>query len=190
MSEQLAPSAPCGWCGGSGKRLVEHVGRHERHGMPCACKAEGLTVPFLYQLEDSGCAIAAIAMATRREYAEVRRLLVMSEDLTGHGTSGGVNVGQVDDMLDELGFAWRARYENNHRLSIVRDPWPCPPFAETHVCHVRNLSDSGHHFVTLLADGRVLDPWWGVIGGLHRYPRVHSIKGLYDACGSSGQRRM
>lgn len=169
----------CGWCSGTKKHFVTHLGTGDKHGMPCACQTLDLPIPFIYQPEDYGCGIAAIAMATRRDYKTVRRLLVMSEDLSGLDSSGGVNVGQVDDILDELGFAWRARYQNNHRLGAAREQWPCPPFAETHVCHVRSLSDSGNHFVCWLRDGRVLDPWWGVIGGLHRYPQVFSIKGLY-----------
>lgn len=178
---------PCSWCNGTQKRMVTHVGTDEKHGMPCACTHTDLPVPFLYQPEDYGCAIAAIAMATRNDYPRVRRLLVMSEDLSGETVNAGVNVGQVDDILFDLGFAWRALYQNNHRLGVARDPWPCAPFADTHVAHVRNLSDSGHHFVCWLRDGRVLDPWWGVVQGLHRYPQVHSIKGLFPIPALGGQ---
>jgi hypothetical protein len=168
----------CQWCAGSKKRVVTHAHTGELHGMPCACQAD-LPIPFIYQPDDYGCGIAAVAMATCTPYPEVRRLLVMSNDLSGVDKSGGVNVGQVDDLIDHLGFAWRARAAHVHRLASQRTPWPCQPFADTHVVYVRNLSDNAHHFVCLLRDGRVLDPWWGVINGLHRYPMVHSIKGLF-----------
>jgi hypothetical protein len=168
----------CSWCDGTKVRLVRHVKTQEQHRMPCACAHE-LPIPFIYQPEENGCGIAAIAMATQQPYAEVRKLLVMSVDLSGF-TDEGVNVGQVDDMLDHLGFAWRARYQSEHRLARKRDPWPCPPWADIHLCQVRSLSDSGGHYVVMLRDGRVLDPWWGVIGGLHRYPQVHSIKSLHQ----------
>jgi hypothetical protein len=169
----------CEWCRGTQKRLVTHVGTREQHGMPCACLVTDLPVRFFYQPEDYGCGIAAIAIATQHDYATVRRLLVMSEDLSGHTLGAGLNVAQADDILDQLGFAWRARYSNLHRLGTVRNPWPCEPFADTHVAHVRSLSQASNHFVCWLRDGRVLDPWWGVVQGLHRYSQVYSIKGLY-----------
>lgn len=170
---------PCAWCGDTKKRLVTHVGTNEKHGMPCACLHTDLPVSFIYQPESYGCGIAAIAMATSTDYWAVRRLLVMSEDLSGQTVNAGLNVAQADDIVDQLGFAWRARYTNNHRLAVARDPWPCAPFADTHVVHVRSLSNASNHYVCWLRDGRVLDPWWGVISGLHRYPQVFSVKGLY-----------
>lgn len=169
----------CTWCSGTKKHRVTHIATGEMHGMPCACVHTDLPIPFLYQEEDCGCGIAALAMATRRSYSEVRRLIVMSEDLSGHTIGAGVNVAQVDDILEQLGFAWQARYPSCHRLALPRDPWPCAPWADVHLCHVRNLSDSGHHYVVMIRDGRVLDPWWGVVQGLHRYPGVHSIKAVY-----------
>lgn len=169
----------CTWCNGTKQRLVRHVTTEEHHRMPCACSYDDLQIPFIYQPEENGCGIAAVAMATRRSYAEVRKLLLMSVDLSGFVLDDGVNVGQIDDLLEALGFAWQARYPNLYRLGTVRPEWPCAPWGDVHVCHVRSLSDSGGHFVVLLKDGRVLDPWWGVIGGLHRYPQVHSIKSLH-----------
>jgi hypothetical protein len=168
----------CSWCAGAKFRLVRHVKTHEQHRMPCAC-AHDLPIAFIYQPEENGCGIAAVAMATQRPYAEVRKLLLMSVDLSGFVLDDGVNVAQVDEMLEVLGFAWQARYPNLHRLAAPRPDWPCEPWADVHLCHVRSLSDSGGHYVVMLRDGRVLDPWWGVIGGLHRYPQVHSIKSLH-----------
>jgi hypothetical protein len=173
----MAETTPCSYCGGTQRRLVRNTATGELHGMSCACAHE-LPVPFVYQPEENGCGIAAVAMATQRSYADVRKLLVMSVDLSGF-TDEGVNIGQLDDLLDTLGFAWRARYQNDHRLGRKRDPWPCAPWADIHLCQVRNLSNTSGHYVVLLGDGRVLDPWWGVIGGLHRYPVVHSIKSLH-----------
>lgn len=174
----MSEATPCQWCNGSQRRVVVHAATHESHGMPCVCTAGTLPLQFLYQPETNGCGIAAIAMATATPYAEVRRRLVMSADLSG-ATGQGVDVGQIDDLLGALGFAWQARYAHCHRLRAPRNPWPCEPWADVHLCMVRNLSDSSGHFVVLLRDGRVLDPWWGVVGGLHRYPQVYSIKALY-----------
>jgi hypothetical protein len=175
----LTPS-DCTWCNGTGKRPVLHCGTSEVHGMPCACLHTDLAVPFIYQDGDRcGCGIAAAAMATRTDYAAVRKLLVMSADLSGQTIGAAVDVDQMADMLDTLGFAWQTRYPECHRLAMARDPWPCAPWADTHVARVRDLSDCHDHYICWLRDGRVLDPWWGVLPGLHRYPRVYSINGLF-----------
>jgi hypothetical protein len=167
----------CTWCNGTGRRVVRHAGTGEKHGMNCACQITDLPIGFVYQEEESGCGIAAVAMATRQSYRDVRRLLSMAKDLSDERF--GVDVEQIDNLLDALGFAWQTRYLNEARLAMQRDPWPCAPWADVHLCHVRSLSDAGHHYVVMIRDGRVLDPWWGVIQGLHRYPSVHSIKAVY-----------
>lgn len=82
-------------------------------------------------------------------------------------------------MIVQIGYAVRRRYRHDARLKRFRDVWPCAPWADLHWCEVRNTRDSGQHAVVLLRDGRVLDPWWGVLQGLHRYPGVVSIAAVY-----------
>ncbi len=168
----------CTWCNGTGRRAVRHAGTGELHGMVCACRVTDLPIPFVYQLEDNGCGVAAIAMATSHTYADVRRLLSVCNDLS-ECSDTGVDFDQVEGLLDQLGFSWQTRFHIDNRLHRVRDPWPCNPWADVHICNVRSLSDYGYHYVVWLRDGRVLDPWWGVVQGLHRYPSVRSIKAVY-----------
>lgn len=168
-------SKPCPWCADTKLRHVKHLGTSDVHGMRCPCVYTDLPVRFQFQEDDSGCGLAAVAMAVDQPYAELRKLIPMQLDLTCNGLDEYV----AEDLLAHLGYAWQNRGKTDNRLQRPRDRWPCEPWTDTAIVYVRNLSDTGPHMVTLLRDGRVLDPWWGVISGLHRYPSVFQMWGLY-----------
>jgi hypothetical protein len=76
-----------------------------------------------------------------------------------------VTIEQVRNVLEHYGFAYQTRYHHLARLCRDRDVWPCEPWADLHFCEVINTRASGQHAIVLLRDGRVLDPWWGVLQG-------------------------
>jgi hypothetical protein len=166
----------CPDCGGTGRRKVLNRATGEHHNVRCQCTYDDLPLRVVYQPERSGCAIAAAATVAGKSYAEVRQMMLLERDFNAEGA----DTFELQSLLDQLGFAYQIRYATVARLGhIPRDPWPCAPWAPLHICTVKNLSDTGYHFVVLLPDGRVLDPWWGVVQGLHRYPRVTEMMGLY-----------
>jgi hypothetical protein len=168
------PVEGCVWCQGAGKRGVRHSGTGETHGAPCPCTYE-LPVAWVPQAESKGCMLAATAMLVGKTYKEIRALVTGAWDFTEAGT----NIGVVHALLDQLGFAYQTRYQYDARLDLRRPEWPCAPWADRILCEVRNLSETGYHAVILLRDGRVLDPWWGVLQGLHRYSHVQSMTAVY-----------
>lgn len=173
MSES-AETKVCEHCKGDGHRLVLHTGTNEQHRIKCFCQEE-LPFPVVIQPEDSGCAVAAVATAAQISYREARALIRMDRDLTKEGCYDF----EIDEMMHALGYATQKRYRGIRRLNNAPRPWPCAPWAPVHLVMVRNLSNTAFHFVVMLADGRVLDPWWGVVQGLHRYPDVLSILGCF-----------
>jgi hypothetical protein len=143
--------------------------------MPCACTVTDLPVRFQYQEDARGCVLAAVAMATNSLYKDLRPFVGLSIDLEREG----IDHIEMEDLIAHVGFAWQNRGKTDARLKTLREQWPCPIWTKTAVATVRNLSNTGAHAVAVLRDGRVLDPWWGVISGLHRYPEVWQIWGLY-----------
>jgi hypothetical protein len=164
----------CAHCVG-GKRAVRHSKTGEFHTTRCFCQYDDLQFPVVIQPENSGCAVAAIATVAELPYTTVRALIHLDRDFTVEGTYER----EMHELLDRLGFAYQQRYAIEQRLNTKRSPWPCAPWASSHIAMVRNLADSAWHYVVMQRDGRVLDPWWGVVHGLHRYPEVSSITGLY-----------
>ncbi|AHG92136.1 hypothetical protein J421_4669 (plasmid) [Gemmatirosa kalamazoonensis] len=181
-----APAAiACADCADQKARLILHRGTGERHRMPCACTATDLPVKFVYQPENSGCVVAAVAMIIGKTYFETKQYFVAHNDFTVEGAHRY----QWQEVLDAHGFAWRLRFDYLSRLNGARrESWPCAPWADLHLVEVINTRGSGQHAVVLLRDGRVLDPWWGVLQGLHRYPRVVSMTAVYrvDPPGGAG----
>lgn len=144
--------------------------------MPCACTAKDLPVRFVYQPENSGCVVAALAMICGKTYFEMKQYFCAHKDFTVEGASRY----EWQDALDAHGFAYQLRFEHQSRLNgAKRSVWPCAPWADLTLCEVMNTRGSGLHAVVLLRDGRVLDPWWGVLQGLHRYPSVTSMTAVY-----------
>lgn len=172
-------SDPCQWCDGTELRVVTHMGTKEDHGMPCACTVKDLPIPFQYQEEEAGCVVAALAMCVQLPYWELRSRLCNHYDFLDEGLDWMA----MHDTLSALGYAWQQVARFDRRLRLERE-WPPKPWAPVHLVHVTNLSNTGHHAVVLVPDGRVLDPWWGVIQGLHRYPKVYSVTGVYKVEGA------
>ncbi|MGH9884847.1 MAG: hypothetical protein ACREBE_04935 [bacterium] len=173
-------------CGDTKWRLTPHRVTGERHRVACACTVGDLSLRLVYQRHKADCVVAALATAMGRTYDDVRHRIDLSHDFTVEGTS---LEGVACSVLDHFGFAWQLRYRTTARLNYAeRDPWPCAPWADAHICEVTNLPNCTRHAVVLLRDGRVLDPFWGVVQGLYRYPAVHSMLAVYPiAVGSSAQ---
>lgn len=100
-----------------------------------------------------GCGPACLAMLTGIPYARI------VEDFGGDKgfdeTTRGITHHDCDGWLAEHGYAtsrfWKFRHGNK-----PRDPWPMPPWTDTHLVMVEITG--GTHFVVLLKDGTVLDP--------------------------------
>lgn len=171
----LVPATPCEYGCDGGKRLVRHKRTGELHGCRCPCTYKDLPLKVVLQPENAGCMLAAVATITGKTYAEIRHLVTMGHDFSTEGTHGAV----TDEIFAHLGYAVQERFRYDPRLEAQRPRWPLAPWADVHLCQVQNLPDTGMHAVVLLRDGRVLDPWWGVVHGLHRYPRVSSMTAVY-----------
>lgn len=176
MSEQTETEAPkpCEWCNGEKVRRILHRGTGELHRVKCACQHE-LPVKFVYQPENSGCCVAAVAMIVGKSYFDVKQYFNVEHDLSCEG----INHYEWQELLDQFGFAYQYRGSWSPRLNDRRAVWPIEPWADLHFVEVINTRGSGQHAVVLLRDGRVLDPWWGVLQGLHRYPKVVSMTAVY-----------
>lgn len=132
-------------------------------------------IALVRQEDANGCVVAAAAMLLDVSYAEAKAL-VHPWHRPGEK---GIDIRMVDDLLTERGYAVARRHEHFHALACHRADWPPTPWAERHLCEVISLSNSGSHAVVMLGDGRVLDPWWGEIETLTRYPRVLSVASVH-----------
>lgn len=168
----------CADCGDKGNREVLHRGTGERHRVKCHCQYD-LPIKLVLQPEPSGCGIAVVATVAGKTYQEVRQYIHLDRDFTQEGMYDS----ELESLLVQFGFTWQVLTMVNPRLSTRRDPWPPAPWAPLHVAKVTNLRESGLHYVVVLPDGMVLDPHCGVIQGLHRYPRVHQVYGLWPVSG-------
>lgn len=178
------PKPPCTYGCNDGKRLVRHSGTGEHHTTRCMCTYDDLPVQLVLQPEPKGCMIAAVATVVGKTYEEVLQLVDRSHDFTQEGTHQYV----IEGVLEHLGWAVQVRQRWQGRLGGThRDPWPCAPWADLHICQVRNLPDNAEHAVVLLRDGRVLDPWWGVVQGLHRYKSVSWIMACYNVSAAAAK---
>lgn len=173
MTETVAPDCPD--CRGEKRRKVFHKETREYHRVRCHCTYEDLPLKLVIQPENCGCALAAVATVVGKTYAEVRQYIHMDRDFTQQGTYDN----EMLSLLEVFGYSYQSRSRWVSRLDAEREQWPCEPWADVHLCVVRNLPDTSYHMVVMLRDGRVLDPWWGVVQGLHRYSAVLSIHAVY-----------
>jgi hypothetical protein len=164
----------CPDCKGEKKRNVRNSGTGEFHTVRCHCQYE-LPIRMILQKESKGCGIAAVAMAVGKTYEEVRQYMNLDRDFTREGMFDS----EMEDLLEIFGFSWQSRGRYRPRLGGTREVWPSLPFAPLHIVQVKNLPDKAYHFVILLPDGQVMDPWWGVIQGLHRYPQIVQMHGVW-----------
>lgn len=171
-----APKEPCEYgCDEDGHRYVLHRKNNELHKTRCICRYTDLPYKLVLQKEHSGCMLAAVATITGRTYDEVRQYCTLEHDWSKDGTWTSV----TDDLFAHFGYAVQEYSSYCPRLEAPRPEWPLKPWAPVHLCQVTNLTETGQHAVVLLPDGRVLDPWWGVVQGLHRYKRVVTITGVW-----------
>lgn len=156
-------------------KLIRNSTTGEHCDVRCACN-ETLPLKMVYQPEKSGCGVAAVAIVVQRSYWEVRQYMDLPHDFVNNGMYDD----QLIELLDLFGWAVQNRRERIGRLNgTLRTPWPPEPFAQYHICTVKNLADNGYHYVVLLDDGRVMDPTWGVVEGLYRYPQVLGVIGVF-----------
>ena len=114
---------------------------------------------YIKQRFDWDCGIAALAMATHMTYDSASNALGDPKD--------AINELHIDNWLGDNGYAWARKfqfvqkppgYETYGRDNYTkRDPWPCTPFAPTHIALVE--ATAGAHFITLDGTGAVYDPW-------------------------------
>jgi hypothetical protein len=169
------PKKPCADCSDTGKADILHRGTLETHRITCPCKIE-LPIRFVFQPEKSGCGVAALAMVSGKTYLEARQYFSLERDFT----ETGMGLHELDEALFVNGFAIQRFSKHEYRLGgSERAKWPMAPVSNMAICQVKNLRDSAWHFVVLLRDGRVLDPAFGVIQGLHRYPEVCNVVAIY-----------
>lgn len=157
-----------------GKREVRNSKTGEFHTVRCHCQFE-LPFPLILQPEKSGCALAAVAMVVQQPYATVRQYVTLERDYTGEGTYER----EIYELLNHFGFSYQRKEKLVQRLGGTTAPWPPAPWAPLHVAMVRNLTDVAYHYVVMLQDGTIMDPWWGVVQGLHRYPSILSVSAVY-----------
>jgi hypothetical protein len=169
------PKKPCADCGDTGKKDILHRGTLETHHITCPCKSE-LPIRFVFQPEKSGCGVAALAMVSGKTYLEARQYFTLERDFS----ETGMYDSELQEALVANGFAIQYFRRFESRLGgSERSPWPMAPVSNMAICQVKNLRDSHWHYVVLLRDGRVLDPTFGVIQGLHRFPEVSNVVAIY-----------
>lgn len=166
---------PCPNCDKNNKRRVKNSLTGELHTVRCHCTYDDLQFKNVIQCDSKGCGIAAVAIVAEKPYKEVRQYIHLDRDFT----QDGMYDTELEGLLEVFGFSYQSRYKHLARLGTPREVWPPAPFADSHICQVRNLPDKAYHYVVMQKDGRVLDPWWGVVQGLHRYPEVLQVHGLW-----------
>lgn len=170
--EHRAPD--CRWCDKNGERRVFNRGTKEHHYIICHCRID-TPIPLVIQEDDKGCMAACVAMLIGKSYRETVQWYNRLHDFQQEGTY----LTQAQSILNKHGFAYQVTREHDPATQGRRPVWPPAPWADYHFCEVQNITDTGQHGVILLRDGRVLDPWWGVVQGLHRYPQVHTVMAVY-----------
>jgi hypothetical protein len=164
----------CRYCDGKQERQVLHKGLNKEFTMICPCQITDLPIPYALQEDPSGCMLAAIAMVTETDYQTVRAGFAESK------VEHGIDHYEADQYLAERGWATARKFETyqppqDRFKNEHRSEWPVEPFADRHICVVTNISNTGSHAVVLLADGRVMDPWWGIIKSISEYSRIYNI---------------
>lgn len=166
---------PCPDCDSNHRRRVKNTLTGELHTVKCHCQYDDLQFKNVIQCDSKGCGIAAVAIVANKTYKEVRQYVHLDRDFAQEGMYDT----ELEGLLEVFGFSYQNHHKHLARLNTPREVWPPAPFADAHICRVRNLPNTAWHFVIMQKDGRVIDPWWGVIQGLHRYPEVMQVYGLW-----------
>lgn len=136
---------------------------------------------YIAQRGESDCGIAALAMACRMTYEEIKR------DLGQYLGDEGLNDSLIKHWLIKNDWAWQEKTRNLWRGGKFEPvhPWPPYPFAPTHICFVE--ATKNWHYCVLDFEGRVYDPWNRERGTLDHpdYKRVASVIGLFKLRGNS-----
>lgn len=109
---------------------------------------------------DAGCGIASLAMLLETTY---QRIVAQCPQLCG--TTCGVRVDVMDEVLAENGYAVQRMYRHKIFDRQRRAKWPVRPWADKHLVMVyptRNDMDARQdeeaHYVVMDREGTVLDP--------------------------------
>jgi hypothetical protein len=135
-----------------------------------------VNVRHVRQKDGWGCGVAALAMVTGHEYDAIREYFI-GLGKSFEGEAGGLHELDLEQYLADHRFAAAKKYRW-YGANVQRPSWPVPPFAEMHICSVRN--PGGWHFIVLLADGRVLDPLDEQVKALAAWPEVGYVMGVFD----------
>jgi hypothetical protein len=155
-----------------------HLGEKVLKDVKCFCTIPKGEIPYVKQEDPSGCGIAALAMCMQMTYAEVRAMF--HQDYV----DSGIDDWLTEEILSMCGFAYAKKIKRfncrvpKYEKGSERKIWPPKPWAKVHYCVVLNLSETGAHAVVMLEDGRVFDPWWGEVEGLHKYKKVEYLYGI------------
>lgn len=131
-------------------------------------------VSWVKQEDSHGCGIACLAMVTGKTYTEIRSWFKRPDF-----SKEGVTFYEVDHYLTEHGYAVARKWQvtQNEERNKRRDIWPALPFADVHICSVRN--EHSQHFVVMLADGMVLDPLFNTPRTLADYVEVCNVAAIH-----------
>ena len=126
-----------------------------------------MNVKWVGQEDAEGCGLACLAMAMGQTYQEAK-------------SHFGVDFAQAKRSAEwDALIAREFKMDRITMISKPQEPWPCPPFADLHVCEVLVREDLPHaHMVVMLADGMVLDPLTPEPKHLDAYATVFFITGL------------
>lgn len=133
-----------------------------------------MKVKWVRQEDSHGCGVACLAMLTAKTYAEVRAWFKRPDF-----SREGMTFHEVDHYLTEHGYAVARKWQftQNEEKNKRREVWPVEPFAEVHICSVRN--EHANHFVVLLADGKVLDPLFAAPRTISDYVEVSNVTAVH-----------
>lgn len=114
-----------------------------------------MTVQRVEQEDKMGCGLACLAMLTGETYRQVKSKVVRWEE------NHGVAEFMMKDYLVEQGYASAMKYPHSSSMKIDRTPWPPAPFADVHFVCLDAFGSEGFHYVIMLRDGSIIDPWFG-----------------------------
>jgi len=131
-------------------------------------------VSRVQQEEPYGCGIACLAMVIGKTYQDVRSWFKNEK------FDRGISTWELDMYLCEHGYAVARKYPltQNVVTNQPRDVWPVEPWADVHIWQVRTLSNTSH-FIVLLRDGTVLDPFDGNRKSFGDYQMIENITAIY-----------
>jgi hypothetical protein len=129
-----------------------------------------VSASWVRQEDAEGCGIATLAMICGRSYAEVKATVDGWSETQNDWEKSGCTHYTLDRYLAFDGWFLQRRYD-------AWDELPKEPFAPIHYASVEQPSKR-NHFVVVLADGAVLDPFREGRFRLSDWPKVNQLVGL------------